>query len=554
MCGDSHLQLHLREYFIRNSDKNNCHTHISGQFVFKSHSKMKYKLIIFLCFVTLRQAISEKAYECKENVALIDLTSCEISNFEPGRDPYRFFSNKNPKFINKISFKTSKFNEIPSSIFYAFKNLTSLNMNEVGVDHIDPKNMGDASSLLDLYLVSNKVKELKDEAFIDAPNLESLYLSKNQIEKVGKNSFKGLGELRTISLDGNKIAVLDKDTFASNSKLNRIDLGNNLLIEVDSLLFYPCKILKELIINRNQLTSLRLVFEYNFLMKMIANQNKIVTFSLDAERSSRSQNVSTIIQVIENKIEHFFVSDKYKVTALHLYKNKLKDFEPIWRLDSLKSLSLSSNSIGFINQSIFANMEKLEELYLSRTDLFFSDPDTFKPLKRLKKLDIGYNNLRYIDFMDFRPLTSLENLAIHSNELSDINVHSLKSALPNLKRIFISGNNFLCDVSARIVDHLERVNIQPTGDFRTLTKVDASKIHCNPKQDTEAEIVSGREQMLYFEGKISTIMRMMEQRINEQFQVISEKFCRLETLLSQTTNTRNMKSSETMSSSLCDDM
>lgn len=492
----------------------------------------------------------ETNYECKENMALLDYTACEISKFEPGRDSYKFFSNKNPKFINKVYFKKSRFTEIPSSIFYAFKNLSLLNLNDMGIDHIDPKNIGDASSLLDLHLATNKIKELKDESFIDAPNLESLYLTKNQIKEVSKNSFKGLGELRVLALDANKIEVLDKDTFSFNSKLNRIDLGNNMLMEVDSLLFYPCKVLKELIINRNQLVSLTVVLEYNFLMKLIANHNQIVTLSLDAERVSRAQNASTVIQAIENNIENFFVSEKYKVTALHLYKNKLKDFDPIWKLDSLKSLSLSSNSIGYVNQSSFANMVKLEELYLSRTDLFYSDPDTFSSMKKLKKLDIGYNNLRFIDFMDFSPLTSLEDLAIHTNGLTDINVHSLKSSLPQLKRIFISGNNFLCDVLSRIVEHLERVSIQPTGDFKTLTKVDASKIHCNPKQDNDAEMVNSREQMLYFEGKISTMMKEMERRINEQFNEISEKFCRLETLLSQPKgDTRNLKSSE---SSLCD--
>lgn len=515
---------------------------------------MKHKILIatiFYCFYKLPQVISETNYECKENMALLDFTACEINKFEPGRDPYKFFSNKNPKFINKVHFKQSRFTEIPSSIFYAFKNLSLLNLNELGIDHIDPKNIGDASSLLDLHLASNKIKELKDESFVDAPNLESLYLTKNQIGTVGKNSFKGLGELRILALDANKIEVLDKDTFSFNSKLNRIDLGNNLLKEVDSLLFYPCKVLKELIINRNQLISLTLVFEYNFLMKLIANHNKIVTLSLDVEKVSRSQNVSTLIQAIENNIENFFVSDKYKVTALHLYKNKLTDFDPIWKLSSLRSLSLSSNSIGYIDQSSFANMEKLEELYLSRTDLFFSDPETFNSLKRLKKLDIGYNNLRFIDFMDFRPLTNLEDLAIHANGLTDINVHSLKSSLPSLKRIFISGNNFLCDVLARIVEHLERVNIQPTGDFKTLTKVDASKIHCNPKQDTDAEVVNSREQMLFFEGKISTMMNDIERRMNERFSEISEKFCRLEILLSQPKgDTRNLKSAE--SSSLCE--
>ncbi|XP_063703897.1 leucine-rich repeat-containing protein 15-like [Culicoides brevitarsis] len=514
----------------------------------------KLKFLLFSCFFASLTA--EQNYECKEHLPFHDYGSCLINKFEPGRNSYNFFSNKNPKFINKVHFNASRYPELPSLIFHTFKNLTYLNVTSMGIDHIDPKNMGDASSLLDLHLSKNRIKELLDESFADAPNLESLYLSKNEIKTISKNSFKGLGELRILALDSNKIEVLDKDTFLYNAKLHRIDLGNNLLKEVDTLLFFPCKVLKELIINKNRLVSLTLVFEYNFLMKLIANQNKIVTLTLDADKVSRSQNTSTVIQAIENNIENFFVSDKYKVTALHLYKNKLKDFKPIWKLETLKSLSLSSNSIGYVNQSSFANMGKLEELYLSRTDLFFSDPDTFKALKRLKKLDIGYNNLRFIDFMDFRPLVSLEDLAIHANALTDLNVHSLKQSLPHLKRIFISGNNFLCDVLARIVEHLERVGIQPTGDFKTLSKVDASKIHCNPKQDNDAEMVNSREQMLYFEGKISTMMKEMERRINEQFTEISEKFCRLEHLLSQTTttskgDTRNLKS--TAESSLCSD-
>lgn len=483
-------------------------------------------LVVLAIFVS--SASSIRTYKCNE-ANRKDTTTCEIYGFEPQTESYTF-DDRRAYSIRRLVFNNSNHFEIPPMMFVIFKNLDLLMMNQTGVDRIDLLSSGGSMSLKQLIMPENKVTQLKDDSFRDVPALEVIDLAKNLIKDVGRAAFKGLSDLRILNLEGNRIQRLHSDVFSFTTKLYRINLGVNQIEILDSNIFYPCKVLKELVLKNNILGEFRAVLEYNSLTLVILNQNKLDVFSLDAEKQ-RSSNGSLTIQAIDNQIENFFVSDKYKVTALHLYKNNLKSYELIFSLPSLKSLSLSSNAIGLIDKQTFRNVGRLEELYLSRCNLFFSDPDTFRPLKRLKKLDIGYNDLRFMNFMDLRQMNNLEVLAIHSNHLSDIDVHALKISLPNLKKIMLTGNDFLCSTLDRIYNHLERANIEAAVDFKSMRKAERSQIHCTPKLDADKELERISERLNYVEGKLNIAVEAIERRMIDQVEVLSEKFCLLEKML-----------------------
>jgi len=413
-------------------------------------------------------------------------------------------------------------------------------LNGTGLERIGA--VGAASSLKQLLLSDNQITNLKDDGLSDLPNLEFLDLTRNAITEVSRFAFRGLNELKYLNLQQNQIRELDKDIFVPLGKIHRIDLGTNFIKHFDPLIFYPCKHIRELIVKENQLSEFRVVLEYNTLMKVIANKNHIRNFTLDIEKS-RISNVSLTIQAIDNEIQNFFVSDKLKVTVLHLYKNKITDFELILSLKDLKSLSLSSNNLGLVDRNSFQQLPRLEELYLSRCGLFFSDPDTFQPLKRLKILDLGYNDLRFINFMDLRKMGNLETLAIHSNSLTDIDVNALKISLPNLRRVMIAGNNFLCTTLERIYGQLLRAHIEPTTDFKTLKKAELPQIHCNRKMDSDQELEKIGERLNYVEGKLNIAVEAIERKMHDYFVEMSEKFCQLETLLSEKFELKNNRNS-----------
>lgn len=489
-----------------------------------------FLLINILAFLAIfvDRTSSIRSYQCS-NASSFDQITCAINNFQPGSEAYSFVERR-AHGIRRLIFTNAKHHEIPPPVFNVFKNVELLMMNNSGIDRIDPRNIGDASTLKQLILPENKITQLRDESFKDAPNLEVIDLSKNLIKDVGRAALKGINELRTLNLEGNQIVNLPLDVFNYATKLYRIDLSANRLETLDSNIFYPCKYLRELILKNNQLTEFRAVLEYNTLNKVILNQNKLKLFSLDTEKQ-RVSNISLTIQAIDNQIESFFLSEKFKVTALHLYKNNLKSYDLIFSLSSLKSLSLSSNNLGLVDRETFRNLGRLEELYLSRCNLFLSDPDTFRTLKRLKKLDIGYNSLRFMNFMDLRQMTNLEILAIHSNLLSDIDVHALKISLPNLKKIMITGNDFLCSTLDRIFDQLERANIEPAVDFKTLKRAERAQIHCTPKLDVDTELERISERLNYVEGKLNIAVEAIERRMIDQIEILSDKFCTLERIL-----------------------
>lgn len=485
-------------------------------------------ILVILLKIFISTVSSNRSYQCNGSGSYDQIT-CVIFGFEPQQNSYTI-SDRRAASIRRVVFNNSNHYEIPPVLFNAFKHVELLMMNSSGIDRIDPKTMGDASTLKQLILPGNKIKQLNDESFKNAPNLEVIDLSKNLISDIGRTAFKGINELRTLNLEGNLITFLHQDVFKFVTKLNRLDLSLNNIESLDKNIFYPCRFLKELSLKNNQLTEFHAVFEFTSLNKLIINQNKLKTFSLDAENQKPS-NVTLTLQAIDNNIEIFFVSDKYKITHLHLYKNNLKDYGLIFSLTSLKSLSLSSNHIGLIDRDTFRKLAKLEELYLSRCNLFFSDPDTFKPLKRLKKLDIGYNDLRFMNFMDLRQMTNLEVLAIHSNHLSDIDVHALKISLPSLKKILISGNDFLCSTLDRIYIHLERANIEAAIDFKLLKKAERNQIHCTPKLDSDKELERISERLNYVEGKLNIAVEAIERGMVEQLRILSDKFCSLERML-----------------------
>lgn len=499
---------------------------VGQQFFAKSHShNMNFLTLFLLIFIKISVSNTNRVYRCNGS-SDYDQITCLIIGFKPDENETYTFVDRRPN-IRKVIFENSNVHRIPPVLFNGFKHMEILVMNRTGINDTDLRKIGFASTLKQLILPENQIKVLYDESFKTAPNLEVIDLSKNLITDVGRTAFKGIDELRTLNLEKNQISTLHPDVFKSIPHLYRLDLGFNNISTLDKTIFYPFRYLRELILKNNQLTKFHVVFEVSSLTKLIINQNKVKSFSLDAE-NQRISNASLTLQAIDNQIEYFYVSEKFQVTHLHLYKNNLKDYALIFNFHTLKSLSLSSNHIGLIDRQTFQKLVRLEELYLSRCNLFFSDPDTFQPLKRLKKLDIGYNDLRFMNFMDLRQMKNLEVLAIHSNHLSDIDVHALKISLPNLKKIMITGNNFLCSTLDRICVHLERANIEPALDFKTLKKVERAQIHCTPKLDTDKELERISERLNYVEGKLNIAVEAIERSMLEQMKGLSEKFCLLE--------------------------
>lgn len=155
---------------------------------------------------------------------------------------YVFFHNSNIKFF------TNEFVERLGKIKY-------LNVNEVGLEHIDGNVLGKLSGLLIFWGSQNELTNLDAGAFSDNRNLELICLKFNKINYIHPYALFGLSNLKSLDLSSNKLKSMEK-IFNSLSNLVSLDLSSNLLETLDDEIFEKLKNLKQLSLSKNNLKSL----------------------------------------------------------------------------------------------------------------------------------------------------------------------------------------------------------------------------------------------------------------------------------------------------------
>lgn len=135
----------------------------------------------------------------------------------------------------------------------------------------------------------------------------------------------------------------------------------------------------------------------------------------------------------------------------------------------LKVLELSLNSLTTLPTQLFASNEDLLEVYLYDNQLVELDRDLLQNNKNLVKialqnnrlrslssdffknnqkfysLSLNDNQLRELSFIEGMPVSvNLTEIDVRKNKLSDVDVEKLMEKGPNLKFIYLSGNEFLC--------------------------------------------------------------------------------------------------------------
>jgi len=138
----------------------------------------------------IRDSPSSYATESPFSVALFDRNNL---NFISGIR----LDNLGYKFIQKLSFKQCRIEDLPIGLF-----------DELG-------------SLMTLDLSQNQITSIENEYFNNLPNLATLDLSENQITHIAANAFTGLLKLKNLDLSTNKINSLNIQDFAAVDKARR---------------------------------------------------------------------------------------------------------------------------------------------------------------------------------------------------------------------------------------------------------------------------------------------------------------------------------------------
>ncbi|XP_053695603.1 uncharacterized protein LOC128743106 [Sabethes cyaneus] len=154
---------------------------------------------------------------------------------------------------------------------------------------------------------------------------------------------------------------------------------------------------------------------------------------------------------------------------LDLSANRLKDIRNITHFKNLEILNLSSNeeiaAESVIDLNAFAPFKNLKELYLSDVGAFYLEYNKKFNLPTLQTLDLSKNTLLPSDLRVNRlsELEALEVLKLNDNNMAELDYGQLPY-LKSLRRVYLNGNNFLCDKLQTMLKFLHERSITTPAD------------------------------------------------------------------------------------------
>lgn len=282
-------------------------------------------------------------FEMYNGLHRLDLSNIGLETIQP-----KDF--KGATHLKCLSVKGNKFTEIPANCFHETFNLNTLDLSYNQINHIDPNAVHAENNLKSLYLSHNELSELPFKIFTNLKKLISLDLSYNKISEMPVNTIQKLVKLQFLNLAHNEITFLPSFLFQRMKSLREIDFTANQITQIDSFAFSGVLTLRKVSLAHNQLEYLDLL-----------------TFDVPSS-------------------VHFLDISFNQITVLNI------EF-----LTKLVFLDTSSNPIEKMHNETFRYNAKLEILKLSHCGLSQIQPGTFSILKNLTTLDLSSNALNDFD-------------------------------------------------------------------------------------------------------------------------------------------------------------
>ena len=140
--------------------------------------------------------------------------------------------------LTELFLGTNQIETLKDDAFAGVKNLATLDLRGNKIKSIEPFAFRGLNMLRKLVLMDNELMSVPTVAFAPLSQLELLKIGKNPIGKFDKNAFHGLRNLKTLEMQGApELQEIDKEAFGSNSNLEHFELSKG-----SKLAYLPSKL------------------------------------------------------------------------------------------------------------------------------------------------------------------------------------------------------------------------------------------------------------------------------------------------------------------------
>ncbi|CAN4091917.1 unnamed protein product [Withania somnifera] len=306
-------------------------------------------------------------------------------------------------YLTHLQFLNLELNNLTSSSSLSFltsltncRNLTSLFLSSNPLNGMLPASMGNLStSLIEFYADSCKIKGRIPNEVGNLSSLLDLYLSENSLVGLIPSSIGNLRNLQRFNLRDNKLTGLIRDNICKLQHLGDIYLGQNQLSGSLPYCLGNVSSLREIHLNSNKLSS--------FIPSSLWNLKDLTVLDLSSNNmiGSLPPEIGNLKAVIQ----------------MDLSVNQFSDGIPreIGGLQNLVQLSLRNNKLQGTIPDSMSNMVGLEFLDLSHNNISGTIPKSLEKLQNLKSFNVSVNKL-YGEIPSGGPFKNLSSQLFIYNE------------------------------------------------------------------------------------------------------------------------------------------
>ncbi|RLU17391.1 hypothetical protein DMN91_009626 [Ooceraea biroi] len=241
----------------------------------------------------------------------------------------------NTRDLRELYASHNTLTELPGSL-HGLTALRVLDLSFNKLNILSPETLSSLSSLLELKLVRNRIRELREGAFDGLPRLSLIDLENNDLRVIERNAIRALPELQAVRLGRNRLQSIPSGAFTELPLLQSAELQENRIQEIASNAFINVPHLLFLNLSHNHLPGL----EYVGLESL----RSLEVLDLSYNRLSRvaSDSLAAMEWLVELKM------DNNRICAVH--------GSPFDDMPRLRVLSLRSNRMTAVSEGAFKRL------------------------------------------------------------------------------------------------------------------------------------------------------------------------------------------------------